>query len=83
MGSRKVVDIPIRFVPELTSYDDDPGSSNSFSLFLNLSETPEVKIAKSRNNSEEGVTEKNYKKEVQVKHTVKKFCSGNAEAYLK
>ena len=70
-----MVDIPICFVPVLTSYDDGPDSSISFSLSLNLSTTPEMKIIQSRNKSGEEVTEKEYKKEGQVKRTVEKLCS--------
>ena len=78
-----MVDVPIRFVPVLLSCDDDPDSSNSFSLSLNLSVTPEVNITKRINKSGDAFTEKDYKKESHVKHTVKKFCSGSAEVYLK
>ena len=36
------------FVPLSSLYDDD-STAHSFTLFLNLSETPEVKIKKNRN----------------------------------
>ena len=78
-GFRKMAEVLIRFVPVATSYDAEPDSSNSFSLSLNLSSTPEVKISKSVNASGKEVTEKEYKKEGQVNQVVKKFCSGNAE----
>ena len=60
---RKIADVPILFVPVATSYDTESNNSNSFSLFLNLSSTPEVKITKSVNKSREQVTKKEYKKE--------------------
>ena len=82
-GYRKLDEVPIRFVPVVSSYDAEPDNSNSFSLSLNLSSTPEVKITKSVNKSGEEVTEKEYKKDGQVKQVIKKLCSGNAEAYLK
>ena len=78
-----MTEVPVRFVSVATSYDAEPDSSNSFSLSLNLSSTLEVKNTKSVNKSGEEVTEKEYKKEGQVKHVVKKLCSGNAEGYLK
>ena len=83
LGFERTMEVPVRFVPVATLYDAYPNSSNSFSLFLNLSSTPEVKITKSVNKSGEEVIEKEYKKEGQVKHVVKKLCSGNAEGYLK
>ena len=82
-GYRKLDEVPIRFVPVVSSYDAEPDNSYSFSLSLNLSSTPEVKITKSVNKSGEEVTEKEYKKDGQVKQVIKKLCSGNAEAYLK
>ena len=33
-GYRKIAEVPIRFVPVVTSYDADPDNSNSFSLSL-------------------------------------------------
>ena len=62
IGFRKVTDAHICVVPVSTSYDDNPDSSNSFSLSLNLSATPEVEIINSRNKSREEVNEKEYKK---------------------
>ena len=62
-GYRKLDEVPIRFVPVVSSYDAEPDNSNSFSLSLNLSSTPEVKITKSVNKSGEEVTEKEYKKD--------------------
>ena len=82
-GFRKLAEVPIRFVPVISSYDAEPDNSNSFSLSVNLSSTPEIKITKSVNKSGEEVTEKEYKKEGQVKQVIKKLCSGSAEAYLK
>ena len=82
-GYRKIAEVPIRFVPVVSSYDAEPTNSNSFSMSLNLSSTPEVKITKSVNKSGEEVTEKEFKKQGQVKQVIKKLCSGNAEAYLK
>ena len=61
VGFRKVAYVHICFVPVLTYYDDDPYSSNSFSLSPNLSATPKVKIAKSKNKSGGKVPEKEYK----------------------
>ena len=77
-GYRKIAEVPIRFVPIVSSYDDEPTNSNSFSLSLNLSSTPEVKITKSVNKSGEEVTEKEFKKQGQVKQFIKKLYSGSA-----
>ena len=66
-GFRKMAEVPICFVPVATLYEPEPDSSNSFSLSLNLSSTPEVKITKSVNKSGEEVTEKEYTKDDQVK----------------
>ena len=82
-GYRKMAEAPIRFVPVTTLYVTEPDDSNPFSLSLNLSSTPEVKITKSVNKSGEEVTEKEYEKEGQVKQVVKKLYSENADAYLK
>ena len=82
-GYRQMAEVPICFVPVASLYDAESDNSNSFSLSLNLSSNPEVKITKSVNNSWEEVTEETYKNEGQVKQVLKKFCSGNAEAYLK
>ena len=46
---RKIAEVSICFVLVITSYDADPDNSNSFSLSLKHSFTPEVKIAKSVN----------------------------------
>ena len=75
--------MPISFDPIATSYDTENDNYNSFSLSLNLSSTPEVKIAKSVNKSGEEVMEKEYKKDGQVKHVLKKLCSENIESYPK
>ena len=64
---RKIAEVSIRFIPVVSSHDDEPSNSNSFSLSLNLSSTPEVKITKSVNTSGEEVTEKDFKKQGQVK----------------
>lgn len=82
-GFKKLAEVPIRFVPVASPYDAIPDNSNSCSLSLNLSSTLEVKITKSANKSVEEVTEKEYKKEGQVKHVVKKLCSRSAGVYLK
>ena len=82
-GYRNIAEVPIRFVPVITSYDADHDNSNSFSLSLNISSTPEVRITKSVNKGGKEVTEKEYKKQGQVKQVVNKLCSGNNEAYLK
>ena len=55
--------MPIRFVPVVFYYDDESTNSNSFSMSLNLSSTPEVKLTKSVNKSGEEVTEKEFKKQ--------------------
>ena len=70
-GFRKMAEVPIRFVPVATLYDAGPDNSHSFSLSLNISSTPEVKITKSVNKSGEEVTEKEYKKDGQVKQVIK------------
>ena len=75
---RKMAEVPIRFAPVATFYDAELDNSYSFAL----SSTLEAKIAKSVNKGGEEVTEKEYKKEGQVKHVVKKLCSGNTEDYL-
>ena len=75
--------MPIRFVPVVSLYDAEPDNSNYFSLSLNLSSTPEVKITKNVNKSGEEVTEKEHKKEGQAKQVTRKIYSGSAEAYLK
>ena len=82
-GFRKMIKVPIHVVPVATLYDTEPDSSNSFSLSLDLSSTPEVKITKSVNKSGEEVSKKEYKKNGQVKWVVKKFYEGDAEVYLK
>ena len=69
--------MPIRFVPVASSYDAEP--DNSKSLYLSL----KVKITKIVHKSGDEITEKEYKKEGQVKYVVKKFYLGSAEAYLK
>ena len=45
----KISEVPIRFVPVVSSYDAETKNSYSFSMFPNLSSTPEVKIIKSVN----------------------------------
>ena len=60
---RKIVEVPIHFVSVVTLYDAEPDNSNSFSMSLNFSSTPEVKIAKRVKNSGERATEKEYKKQ--------------------
>ena len=52
-GFRKIAEVSIRFVPVVSSYDADPDNSNSFSLSLHLSSTPEVRITKSVDKSGE------------------------------
>ena len=52
---RKIAEVPILFVPVVSSYDAEPTHSNSFSISLNLSSTPEIKITKSVNKSGEKV----------------------------
>ena len=61
-GFRKMVELPIRFVPVATLYEAELDNSNSFSLSLNLSTTPDVTITKIANKSGEEVTEREYKK---------------------
>ena len=57
-GYRKLDEVPIRFVPVVSSYDAEPDNSNSFSLSLNPSSTPEVKIKQEwRSGDREGVQE--------------------------
>ena len=76
-GFRKMAEVPVA-----TLYDTEPDNSESFSLCLNISSTPEVTITKSVNKSEEEVAENEYKKEGQVKHVIKELFSGNTEGYL-
>ena len=64
---RKIVEVLIRFVPIVSSYDDEPSISNSFSLSLNFSSTTEVKITKSVFESGEEVTKKELKKKGKIK----------------
>ena len=64
---KKIVEVLIRFVPIVSSYDDEPSISNSFSLSLNLSSTTEVEITKSVFKSGEEVTEKEFKNKDQIK----------------
>ena len=52
-------------------------------MSLKLSSTLEVKITKSVNKSGEKVTEKEFKKQGQVKQVIEMICSGGTEAYLK
>ena len=63
-GFRKLDEVPICFVPVVSSYDAEPDNSNLFSLSLNLSSTPEVKITKSVKKSGEEVIEKIGKKDI-------------------
>ena len=60
MFFRKVADVPIRLVPVETSYDAESDNSNYFSLSLNISLTPEIKITKTVKKSGEEVTEQEY-----------------------
>ena len=78
-GFRKIAEVLINFVPVVSLYDADHDNSNSFSLSLDICSTLEVKITKSMNKSGEEVTEKEYKKEGQVKHVVNKLCHRNDE----
>ena len=82
-GKRQVADVPVRFIPVVSPYDDEKSTAHSFSLSLNLSSTPEVKTTTTTNEKGEKVREKSYVKEGQVKQTVKKLCAGTAESYLK
>ena len=82
-GKRQVADVPVRFIPVASPYDDEKSTAHSFSLALNLSSTPEVKTTTTTNEKGEKVKEKSYVKEGQVKQTVKKLCAGTAESYLK
>ena len=77
-GYKMIGQPPIRFVPTKTEYDND-SPSNSFSLYLNLNSTPEVTVKKRKLESREEITEK----ESQVCQSVKKLCTGDAEAYIK
>ena len=63
-GYGKISEVPILFVPVVTSYNADPDNSNYFSLSLDLSSTPEVRITKSVNKSGVEVTEKGTKRRV-------------------
>ena len=60
-GYRKITEVSILFVHVVSSYEAEPTDSNSFSMSLNLSSTPEVKITKSVNRSREEVTDKEFK----------------------
>ena len=81
-GSRMIGQPPIRFVPSKTEYDNE-SPSNSFSLYLNLNSNPEVTLKKRKLESGEEITEKEVTKEGQVCQTIKKLCTGDAEAYIK
>ena len=54
-GYRKIIEVSILFVYVVSSYEVEPTDSNSFSISLNLSSTPEIKITKSVNKSGEKV----------------------------
>ena len=82
-GKRQVAEVPVRFIPVISPYDDEKSTAHSFSLLLNLSSTPEVKTTTTTNDKGEKVKEKSYVKEGQVKQTVKKLCSGTVESYLR
>ena len=82
-GYRKITKVPIRSVSVVTSCEAETDDSISISMSPNLSSTPEVKITKSVNKNGEEVTEKEFKKQVQVKQVIKKLHSGSAEAYLR
>ena len=82
-GSKMIGQPPIRFIPKETEYDNDD-STNTFSLYLNISSsTPEVTVKKRKLESGEEVTEKEVSKEGQVRQSIKKLCTGDAEAYIK
>ena len=82
-GSKMIGQPPIRFIPKETEYDNDD-STNTFSLYLNISSsTPEVTVKKRKLESGEEVTEKEVSKEGQVRQSIKKLCTGDAKAYIK
>ena len=81
-GKRQVADVPVQFIHVSSPYDDE-STAHSFTLSLNPSGTPEVKIKMAKNDKGDSVTEKTYVKKGQVKQTVKKLCFGSTEAYLK
>ena len=60
-GYRKIIEVSILFVYVVSSYEAEPTDSNSFSISLNLSSIPEVKITKSVNKRGEEVTAKEFK----------------------
>ena len=66
-GKRQVADVPVRFIPVVSPYDDEKSTAHSFSLALNLFSTPEVKTTTTTNEKGEKVKEKSYVKEGQVK----------------
>ena len=72
-GFQTMAEVPIHVVPFATLYNAEPDISNSFSLSLNLSSTPEIKITKSVNKSGKELIEKDYKKKGQVEHFIKKL----------
>ena len=45
-GYKKMAEVHIRFVPVATLHNAESDNSNYFSLSLNLSSTPEVKLTK-------------------------------------
>ena len=59
-GYRKITEVSIFFVHVVSSYEAEPTDSNSFSISLNLSSIPEVKITKSVNKRGEEVTAKEF-----------------------
>ena len=60
-GYRKITEVSILFVHVVSSYEAEPTDSNSFSMSLDLSSIPEVKITKSVNKRGEEVTAKEFK----------------------
>ena len=53
-------------------------------MYLNISSsTPKVTVKKRKLESGEEVTEKKVSKEGQVRQSIKKLCTGDAEAYIK
>ena len=89
-SSKMIGKPPIRFVPKVTEYDnDDP--TNSFSLYLNLNSVPDsiVKKRKLELGEEEGAKEPEEKESAPatagstIRQTIKKLCTGDAEAYIR
>ena len=71
---------PIRFVPKTTDYNLD-NSTKTFSF--NLNSSPVGTVQKRELKSGDEVIEKEVSNQGQVRQTVKKLCTGDAEAYIK